>query len=158
MAVKIEMRPAVQEDAWYIARHLREADLVELNACSPMEPTHLVQHSMVNSVDPQILYINDVPAAVGGICANTLVNFEHGTPWMLGTELIEKYPIAFIKAVLRYFNKYEARYTFQENYVHANNLLSIRFIEAMGYTVEKDNPQRMGWKNEPFCRFYKELH
>lgn len=75
-----------------------------------------------------------------------------GRPWMLGTQRLRAERRAFLivgPAVIAQIERYFPRL---ENYVHADNGGSIRWLARLGFVVERELVHVGG---EPFRRFHK---
>ena len=85
---------------------------------------------------------------------------EKGAPWLLGTNLFFRTHRQLHREFLRqcpdYVNRMLIRFPRLENYVHAKNTLSIRWLKYCGFTLDMDVPELMG--GEDFYLFWRGGH
>jgi hypothetical protein len=63
-----------------------------------------------------------------------------GVPWLLATEEIERHPVTFYRASRRLFKEVSAGYERLVNWVDARNVLSLRWLEWLGFRMEPAVP------------------
>ena len=73
------------------------------------------------------------------------------SPWMLGTDLIKKYPFAVSKYSRPVVQEMRRGADRLENYVHADNMVAKRWLAWCGFTVHAAAPH--GPFGAPFHRF-----
>ena len=111
-----------------IVPHLRQQDIQEINSSCEWSPKNAVAYSIAHS-ERGFTAILD-----GKICA--VFGVHQGVIWLVGTEDIEKHPVAFYRHSKKIFPFLKAGYPLLENFVHVNNTLSLRWLQWLGFTIE----------------------
>lgn len=146
----VEVREARVEDACYLARNLRQSDLVEVLAligphgdvartirqsilCSPSCATALV--------DGRELFVIGCAAGDNGV----------GVPWLLATDEVRRYPKTLTAVTKRHIAEWMTRWSHLVNAVDARSTVNVRWLQRLGFTVQAPKP--LGLKGEPFHLF-----
>ncbi len=74
-------------------------------------------------------------------------------PWLVGTTHLERYPKVLTRDARRFTERVQQEYPRLVNYVDARNDHSIRWLRALGFTLDK--PEPFGLHKLPFHRFHK---
>lgn len=130
---------------------LRESDIDELKACCSGIPEEQLRESWETSEMRYTIWYGDKVAGVFG-CAGIAGKF--GVPWMLGSDLTSKVKRVFIVDAKVYVELMLKKYNRLMNFVYSKNKQSIRWLEWIGYTLEKPVP--FGEFGELFHPFHKE--
>lgn len=110
-----------------IAAHLRQADIDEINALNGLSPGVAVAYSIANSEKGAAVFIDGDLSAVFGI--------SRGVIWLVGTDEINKHPVAFYRTSRRIFRKLSNGYPKLENYVDARNIPYLRWLQWLGFDI-----------------------
>jgi len=94
---------------------------------------------------------HDNTVAVFGV-ADSLYSSGEGSPWAIGTDDVELYPLQIAKLSRTCVKEMTRMYTFLSNYVYENNITSKRWLEWCGFTLEEPAP--FGLHGANFHRFY----
>ena len=147
---KIEVRPVRDEDFAELATNMRPQDVDE---CHAMGVTDLEQGlrachrvsmlSWTATVDGQV-------ACVFGVGSLSCLTGE-GSPWLLGTNLIDKNAGAFIRRTMPYIRRMLLAFPHLTNYVDARNTRSVTWLRRVGFTLHPAAPY--GPHGVPFHRF-----
>lgn len=138
-------------DAKNLAANMRQADRDEIAAASGRPDIEAVVSESI-AMSPVVVAVerDGKLLCIGGAARRSLLS-DTGTPWMLGTEALEREGRLFmahgkqcVDALLQYF-------TTLENYVDARNVKSIRWLRRMGFTVH--DPEPYGHAGLPFHKF-----
>lgn len=120
----------------HVAAHMRAADRLEVAAASgrtPLEALSIgfaISDECVTALSPE-----GTPVVIFGIapvCRLTGV----GSPWLLGTDEALRYRRHFFTDPPKVLAAMLESYTTLENYVHAENTLSVRWLQKIGFTLE----------------------
>ena len=111
-----------------IAPHLRQQDIDEIHAACDWPVDVAIAYSIAHS-ERGFTAILD-----GKICA--VFGVHQGVIWLVGTDDIEKHPVAFYRHSKKIFPFLKAGYPLLENFVHVNNTLSLRWLQWLGFTIE----------------------
>ena len=110
-----------------IATHLRQADIDEINTLNGLPPGVAVAYSIANSEKGAAVFIDGDLSAVFGI--------SRGVIWLVGTDEINKHPVAFYRTSRRIFRKLSNGYPKLENYVDARNIPYLRWLQWLGFDI-----------------------
>lgn len=151
------IRPLRQEDVPIVAERLRAADREELKASygAYLSPKTVIQMSVDRSPEPKTVVSpsgSGEPIAILGTTPPALIGSGGASPWLLGTNAIFNFPRAFVVGGRRYVEEQLAKYDYLENYVDQRNVISIRWLKAIGF--EFDSPKPYGVAKLPFYRFF----
>lgn len=145
-------RPATMDDVRHVAENMREEDIEEVGAFMLSPLTALTIGFNNSDLCYTLLSPEGEPAAIMGISPQPYFK-GFGSIWLLGTPLIEKYPMTFLrntKPVLQGMFEdtgYDAFY----NYTYAKNLLHHKWLKWTGFTfLRKVNLPPL---NEEFFEF-----
>lgn len=110
-----------------IAAHLRQADIDEINALNGLSPDLAVVFSIADSEKGAAVFIDGDLSAVFGI--------SRGVIWLVGTDEINKHPVAFYRTSRRIFRKLSNGYPKLENYVEARKIPYLRWLQWLGFDI-----------------------
>lgn len=145
------MREPTREDVDILVANMRPADMAELLATHDCDPHHALLHAISISPHRWAMDVNGELGFIGGFVPVSLLG-GIGSPWLLGTTLLNRYPGALTKVAMHYRDIGLGLYPVLTNYVDARNTKSIRWLRRLGYTIADEatpyGPQRM-----PFYKF-----
>lgn len=148
----VEIRAADFDDVELIAANAREADVLELAAVGS-DPATAMYKGLVMSTHAWTGLVNGVPVCMFGVAPRSVLS-GRGYPWMIGSRLLERYAVTFIRRCMPQVQKMRDSYNLLENYVDARNELAIRWLMWLGFTIQPAAPY--GLNGEPFHRFLME--
>ena len=141
-----EVRPATRQDIRYVAERLRKADRLELAAATGLTPLAL---PFILPLGSTLAWLVDGrPVCLFG-CDPLSTSMQYA-PWMLGTDVIKKHPIAFLRQSLRILKGWKDRP--MTNVVDGRNKLHVRWLVWLGFTFHELIPE-YGAQRLPFWRF-----
>jgi hypothetical protein len=157
----LHILPASEADAVAMAPHLRPADAAEVYATSGRTAEAALLAALRRSTQAWTCLIDPSagsgqvaePVCMWGVGPISLVA-GRGCPWLLGTEVVEWHPMTFLRQSRAFLREMLQTYSELENHVDARNLLSIRWLKWLGFTIEP--PQPCGFLQLPFHRFHME--
>lgn len=152
--VKLQYSAANAFDLAELYENLRPRDVDEVRATSGDDVWGALSRALSASDDPVALRCPATGAliAIFGAAPFSLLS-DVGSPWLLGTDVMDVYPKEILKDARRYIDFISERYPRQMNYVDARNEPSIRWLERIGFTI--DPPVPYGVEGRPFHRFHK---
>ena len=153
MADKIEIREVEEGDIAILVRNMREHDKQEVNAATNMGIRNAVKTSVNLSSYSKTGLVNDELVCMWGVCPISLLS-SSGSPWMLGTDLIEKKQRVFLRRSKPWLNDIRKDYKYLENFVDARNVLSVKWLKWLGFEMDEAEPY--GIHGEPFHKFTME--
>lgn len=150
MAVEVRIERTAPGDALWLGQHLRESDAHEVRAYGHTDPVHACDRSVRHSVLCWSAFIDSELAAILG-CAPISVVSGIGSPWMLGTPLLDAHSRVLVRNTPEYIAKMLKAFPHLVNYVHAENVTSQRWLRRLGFVMDAAAP--FGALGEPFHRF-----
>lgn len=140
-----------------IAADMREADRVEVWASHRHAPAQALASSLEKSELAWTCLVEGIPAFMWGVARLGSLISRKGSPWLLGTNLFfrahRRLHGEFLRQCPAYVERMQARFPRLENFVHAKNRLSVRWLRWMGFTVET---AATVINDEPFFLFWRE--
>lgn len=142
--------PAIYEHIAPIAMHLRQADKDEVTASSGKSAFEALEFSLGRSAISRTVLIDGVPAGMFG-CGDLNILASVGSPWLLGTDDLERAPLQFLRTSIGWRDQLLQRYAVLRNLVDDRNTASIRWLHWLGFTFSEPVPA--GKSGEPFRLF-----
>jgi|TARA_R110002124_G_scaffold127149_1_gene287006 hypothetical protein len=153
LADKIEIREIEEGDIAVLVRNMRKHDVQEVNAATRMGVRNAVETSVNLSTYAKTGLVNDELVCMWGVCPISLIS-SSGSPWMLGTDLIEKKQRIFLRRSKPWLEDIKKDYKTLENHVDERNTLSVRWLKWLGFEMKKAEPY--GVNGELFHKFTME--
>lgn len=132
-----------------IAIQMREADRAEVKAMG-MTRWEALERSFASSAQCWTLLFDDEPAAMFGV-GDLNILARKGSPWLLGTDAIDRNRAPFVRRSVFWRDQLLERYDILTNVIHAENVASIRWLRWLGFAIGE--PFRAGPENEMFRVF-----
>lgn len=129
---------------------MRAADRVEVWACGYDDLHKAVTQSLSMSTHSAALLVEGRLAMVLGVTPLSLVTGS-GSPWALGTDLVQAHRRALIRLVPAYIRTMLRAYPHLENHVHTENAVAVGWLRRAGFTLEAPAPY--GPRGALFHRF-----
>jgi len=145
------IRDATIEDAVEVALNIRGADKSEIWASGKNLPIPCLIRAHSASTQCFSLVVNGQVACIFGVAPASLLG-SVGVPWMIGTSLVEKHPLLFLRKCQKSVLAMSDSYATLINYVDARNVMAIHWLSWLGFHVFEDAEQH-GPFNMPFHRF-----
>jgi hypothetical protein len=146
--------PALPEHAVAVGAAARPADRAELWASHRMTPRRAIETGLLVTPDARTALFDGEPACVFGVNPGSLLGGA-ATPWMVGTGLLERYPLAFLRRSRPVVADWAARYTVLANHVDARNTFAVAWLRWLGFRI--DEPVPYGVDQLPFHPFSLEV-
>ena len=155
------LRPLEDGDIRHVAENMRRADIDEIFAQygANNSPRAILEFSAATTPDTRTITSpcgSGEPVAIIGTVPPTLIGPGIARPWMLGTDKIFDHPRAFVMGGRGYVRDMLRRYGKLENHVDVRNVVSVRWLKAIGFKL--DEPQPQGALCMLFHRFGAEVH
>jgi GNAT superfamily N-acetyltransferase len=150
-AVDAVLCPATDAHAVELARTMRAVDVAEVEAMcgkSPLEGLRLSLKSSSHAVTA--LDANGRVICMFGVCSMGFLSNE-GCPWLLGSDLIATHWRQFLRRSRKYLAAMLELYPELANSVDARAVQSVRWLQWLGFTV--DRPEPVGVDGAPLRRF-----
>lgn len=130
---------------------MREEDVEECKQMSGDSPLVALQRGVSISSYSSVIVLDGTPCAVVGLVVRSVISGE-GVPWMLATRAAVKHRRIFINNCKAGLSDMLNVCPNLSNYVHAKNVVSVRWLKWMGFTMEPSEP--IGVDGSHFHRFY----
>lgn len=135
----IGVRPMAESDIEAIASAARSADRAEIEEGCGQSVAGALAIGLRASVAAHVISWNgDILAAFGDVSHSPCAGI--GIPWLVSTVAIERHPRAFLRACRPLLNLMLARHPTLANYVDARNVVAIRWLEWLGFTMSSPTP------------------
>lgn len=143
--------PATQEHARQFAPLLRAADVAEVWAAGQVTPLEALERGIGASPGTCWAgFIDGEPVAIFGVTTASLLS-GIGVPWMLGTDLIEKHQVTFLRHCRPIVARWREDFAVLINMVDARNTTAHRWLRWLRF--ELGEPQPHGPEGLPFIPF-----
>lgn len=134
MADDLVLRPATLDDADWLAPRLRQCDLNEARAAGGPDVEATLYAAVTASGDMCWTITAKRPLFVVG-CAPVEGVPGLGSPWLLATDEVAKYPTALTRLTRQRIAVMRAKYDALLNYVDVRNAHSVRWLERLGFSI-----------------------
>lgn len=143
----------VPDDLTRMFGKIRKKDREEVNAVTLRSADAALVHGLDSSVCCWTVFHDGEPIAVFGVTRSGLLS-NKGVPWMLSTDGVLKVRRTYVRHTKEFIREMFLRtgFDYLENWVAADNLVSIKWLRWSGFHVGE--PQPYGFKGESFCRFW----
>lgn len=133
------IRPTQPGDAETLAANLRPADLAECMAYGRPDIAAGIASSVNRSVLCWTGLIDGELAAILG-CAPINMLGGIGSPWMLGTPVLDAHQRVLVRKTPEYIARMLTAFPHLVNFVHAENTTSVRWLRRLGFTLHEAVP------------------
>ena len=143
--------PAHTDHIFWLAENMRQADVDEVAAEGGRGPYAALRDSLNASAAAWTGLVNDEPVCVFGVSPTDILGGT-GSPWLLGTDKVERYAVTFLRLNKKYVAKMLELFPHLVNYVDVRNETSIRWLRWLGFKLDSA-PVPYGMFGMPFFRF-----
>lgn len=144
------IRPTQPGDAAELAANLRASDLAECQAYGRPD----IAAGIISSANRSMLcwtgLVDGELAAIIGVAPISVMS-GIGSPWMLGTPVLDRHSRVLVRRTPEYIAKMLNAFPHLVNFVHAKNTTSVRWLRRLGFTLHAAQPY--GALGEPFHPF-----
>lgn len=149
--VDLEFRYPTEQDILWITEHLTEADRVELFAGGHKSVEKVIRDAVRKSKACIVAVYEDKPLTIYGLYKSSVLG-NGGIPWMLTTHQSKQYRREYMVYTRLVIDEMLEECDVLSNYVHAKNRISIKWLKALGFTI--DEPEENPITKELFHRFH----
>lgn len=147
--VQVETRVPIEADIVNLVRNLSKEDRDEL-LIQGVEPEWAIRHSIEISEECIAIFGDGTLACITGVNVAEGLSPE-ASPWLLGTDFMQRYPRQVLSISKVLLNRWKARYPFMFNFVDARHKRAIMWLRHLGASAELI-PEHGPYK-KPFYRF-----
>lgn len=148
--VDVVIRLTQPGDAAELAANLRPSDLAECRAYGRGD----IAAGVISSANRSMLcwtgLVDGELAAIIGVAPISVMS-GIGSPWMLGTPVLDQHSRVLVRRTPEYIAKMLNAFPHLVNFVHAKNTTSVRWLRRLGFTLHAAQPY--GALGEPFHPF-----
>jgi len=148
--MSVTLFPAADDDILWVADHMRDADLVEIEAAIGIDPYDALKYSVSVSSEAWSAYAGGEPIALFGVGTQSMLS-RTGAPWLLGTDKLLDQRLSLVRLGKLFVATWRTHYEVMLNFVHAKNVSSIQWLETIGFCVH--DPVPWGVRGEMFHPF-----
>lgn len=145
----IEVVPAKPQHIATIARRIRAIDKLECETFGH-SPKSALRMGLMGSTIAWTVMIDGRPEAMMGAAPVSMVG-SMGRPWLLMTDVAGRQAVTLVRLGRIYTAAMHRHYATLENWVHADNVKTIRWLSRLGYAVGPVDVIR-GQPMRPFIR------
>lgn len=150
--MKVEIVPARFSHIEEIFSRVRPADIEELWALSCLTPAQAMYHGLNQARSALTGFIDGEAVCMYGVNTVSAVSGV-GRPWLIGTDLLDKYPKTFLRRCRPGIEKMFSDYKRLENYIDVRNVKAIAWLKWLSFKF--DEPVKMGIYHKSFIKFHK---
>ena len=136
----------------FLKPRLREADEIEVRAMAGISAAEGLQYSADRSEYKWTGCIDGEPVLCFGAAPFTMIG-DGASPWMLASDRIKEVKTHVLRASRNFTNFLISEYVYLENYIHAENVVSMAWLRWCGFKHSDGKP--MGRNGELFYKFWK---
>lgn len=135
----VEIRPVAPGDIEWFATRLRAVDVAEVEATGST-PLAGLRASVQAARFARVALIDGERVAIGGCNHAGTALVPIGVPWLVGTPALTRHGRVLQREARRYIGAMLEHYDRLANYVHADNLVAVRWLRRLGFTVHPPVP------------------
>lgn len=133
------IRHAEPADAEELFANLRAPDRTEIVASGGGDVYKLIAQSIRGSVVAWSGFVDGKLACTFGVGPLSILS-GIGAPWMLGTDELDRHSRILIRLTPDYISAMLQVFPELENYVHADNKVSVRWLKRLGFHLHPAAP------------------
>lgn len=122
--IAARVRPADAAEIWSLYRQTPQECLVESFRISRLAWTGL---------------IDGIPVCMFGVVQTDKIG-RSGRPWMIGTDLLSRYEVVFLRRCREQVETMQMCFDSLENVVDARNVRAIKWLRWLGFSFSKPEP------------------
>ncbi|MWF13611.1 hypothetical protein [Escherichia coli] len=149
----VQIVPATAAHIAEMLPHVRQADVAEFLAINGSTPEQVLTVGLKISTFSCAGLINGRVVTIFGVAPGSMIGGT-GTPWLVGTDALEKYQRTFLRRCRKVVNAMLIVYPYLENYVDERNHVAKAWLHWLGFRLEDAAP--FGVAGLKFHRFHME--
>jgi len=152
--INVQLRPCRDRDAELVGARMRDADRAEVWASNRLDPIPALRLSSRYSEDAWTVTVNGIPEVMLGVYRTSTLPSQ-GSPWLLGTDAVTKYPRQLVAGARHLVPELIVKYKVLKNAVDDRNDVSKRFLLWLGFRL--GDPFPVGLAGDLFRPFEMRL-
>lgn len=145
--------PATADHIAEMLPRVRQADIEEFLAINGSTPEQVLLTGLKISTFACAGLINGRVVTIFGVAPGSMIGGT-GTPWLVGTDDLERYQRTFLRRCRNVVNAMLSVYPYLENYVDERNHVAKAWLHWLGFLLEDAAP--FGIEGLNFHRFHLE--
>ncbi|HHE1213869.1 DUF2833 domain-containing protein [Vibrio parahaemolyticus] len=141
------LRHITESDVAYLSKHMKPQDVLELKAALGVSPLVGLERSIASSSEAHTLEVDGRPVAIGGV---TQTQYG-GLAWVLTVDNVKSFGRELTTYAKLLSNQYLDQYGQLYNYVALSNVISLRWLERLGFK----RGEECSFNGVPFVLMYK---
>lgn len=125
-------------DAVYISVRMREQDVKEVNALGK-DPLGSLVDGLIMTDECLTVFVDREPAMMFGACPESVISGS-AVVWALGTDKMFERKFSMVREGRKIVKLWLEKFNKLHNIVDARNHLSIRWLEMIGFTIDRQGP------------------
>ena len=150
--MKYTIRKSQRQDCYTLSKSIRSADVQEIFASSGKNPIQVLLRAYLCSYN--YCYTILLDNKIVGMFGVSKLRDAIGSPWLLGSNLLTKYPYSFQKKSKEYLENFMTDFKILFNYIDKRNTISIRWLKMLGFKFTNLITE-YGYQQKPFYEFIK---
>jgi len=142
--------PTTQEHIEELATTMRQVDRDEVWAANHSTPLRALTNGVSLTEEPFTGLVDGKVVCIFGVSTMSFLS-EDGTPWLLGSDLIEENKHVFLRMNRVYTREIKKRYKSLSNYIDVRNTKTLVWLKWLGFTIHDPAPH--GPDNMLFRKF-----
>jgi hypothetical protein len=152
---EVKVVRSTKQDAEYIAKHMRKADIEEIWASHHYTPEEAMAFTIEKTMFCLTVSVEGVPVVMFGVNGESILG-DRGIVWMLATDDIQKIAFRFVRHSKKFINLMQEFYPYMYNYVDSRNSTSIFWLKMIGAKIQDAQPHGVEGKLFHYFYFSKE--
>ncbi len=149
----IKIIPSTEAHAIELAASMRQADVDEIKASHGVDPLRGSVTSYRSSEACFTGMVDNQVACTYGVIRRHVMS-DRGMPWLLTTDLIERYAVPFLIGTRDVVASMQVAFGYLENWADARNVVALKWLQWCGFKLCHAEP--WGVERRLFQRFYWE--
>lgn len=146
----VHIGPVALGDPQELFDNMRGPDRAEIAASGVSDALAAVHASVGVSLWSYAARVDGELACLFGVVATNLLRAE-GSPWLLGTKVMDRNPVAFMRLAPFFVEEMLGTFSYLHNYVDARNIRAVKWLKHAGFTIHEARPvQPDGFLFHPF--------
>ncbi|MCG7781008.1 hypothetical protein [Lelliottia amnigena] len=151
--LNVQIIPATQAHIEEILPNVRQADIAEFMAINGWDARRVLETGVRTSTFSVAGLANGRVVTIFGVAPKSMIGGA-GIPWLVATDELEKYQLAFLRRCRNGVNAMLSVYPYLENYVDERNHVAKAWLHWLGFRLEDAAPY--GALGLNFHRFHME--
>jgi hypothetical protein len=137
--MRLKIVPVTDKEKALMVQQMHQGDRDSTQAIFGTSIEEAMDKTLARAAESYAAYCGDDLLCIFGVTKNSLL-CEWVCFWMVGTDNINKHPVAFARCSREVTARVIDKYKWTKNYVDARNTTSIRWLKWLGFTIHPAVP------------------